>query len=202
MKACKQCLVVKSLDSFNSNKNNKDGRISVCKPCHRAMEVIRKKTKKNKVFTLYSQQKSNAKKRGMALPTYTKKELLEWCMSQELFHKLYDNWKRLDYQKDYAPSPDRIDESISYTIANLELKTWRENSLSHNQYRKDGINNVENREVLQFSMDGEFIKKHYSIAEAARVVGVDNSSIVHCCRKKKYCHSRGGFKWKYADEKS
>lgn len=56
---------------------------------------------------MYRNQKASSKKRGHNPPTYTKTELEEWAFSQPKFHILFDNWKRLDFQKNYIPSVDR-----------------------------------------------------------------------------------------------
>ncbi len=86
------------------------------------------KSKKGLCSKIYQNQRLNCRRRGKANPTYTMQELREWMFSQKKFHILFDNWKRLDYQKDYSPSVDRIEDDISYTMANIQLMTWAENN--------------------------------------------------------------------------
>lgn len=86
------------------------------------------KTKKGLCSKIYQNQKLNCRRRGRPSPTYTMIELREWMFSQKKFHVLFDNWKRLDFQKAYSPSVDRIDDKISYTMANIQLMTWEENN--------------------------------------------------------------------------
>lgn len=52
--------------------------------------------------------------------------------------------------------------------------------------------------ILQFSLDGEFIKEFNSIKEASEEIGVSKSAIVHCLKGK--TKKAGGYKWKYKYE--
>lgn len=51
------------------------------------------------------------------------------------------------------------------------------------------------KKVLQFSIDGQFIKEWPSTAEVTRQTGITGISL--CCRGKR--HKAGGYVWKYAD---
>lgn len=51
------------------------------------------------------------------------------------------------------------------------------------------------KQVCQYDLDGNFIKKYESIAEAARITGSDASKITMCCRHKR--KSTNGFRWEY-----
>ena len=53
--------------------------------------------------------------------------------------------------------------------------------------------------ILQYSKSGEFIKEWPSSREVKRVLGIDNSHIIACCKGK--LKSSGGFIWKYKEEK-
>lgn len=98
------------------------------------------RSKKGLVSKIYGSQKQHSKSRHQNLPTYSKEELKEWLYSQPLFHVLYDNWKRLDFQKMYVPSVDRINSKISYTIANIQLMTWKENYEKGSKEKSSGKN--------------------------------------------------------------
>lgn len=52
--------------------------------------------------------------------------------------------------------------------------------------------------ILQFTKDGEFVRKWDSSIQVERELGIDNSGIIRCC-KGKY-KSAGGFVWGYADD--
>jgi len=59
-----------------------------------------------------------------------------------------------------------------------------------------GANNPRSKPVAQLSVHGELIKVHSGQNEAARITGVDQSMIWHCCKGK--LKTAGGYKWKYA----
>ena len=52
--------------------------------------------------------------------------------------------------------------------------------------------------ILQFSLDGEFIKEFSSIKEASGEIGISKLAIVHCLKGK--TKKAGGYKWKYKYE--
>lgn len=56
-----------------------------------------------------------------------------------------------------------------------------------------------NKVILQYSLSGELVKEHSSIAEACLELGVSHTSISKCCRGQR--KSAGGFIWKYKEEK-
>lgn len=53
------------------------------------------------------------------------------------------------------------------------------------------------RKILQFSIDGVFIKEWSSITEASKSCGINMTAIKQSCRKG--CNSHG-YKWRYKDE--
>lgn len=158
------------------------------------------RTKKGLTIRIYDNQKTRSKRRGHNPPTYTQEEIREWLYSQPLFHKLYDNWKRLDFQKEYVPSIDRKEDHIGYTMSNIQLMTWGENKAKGEHDRKKGKIIYTQKKVRQFSIDGEFIMEYHSICEAERRTGVANSKIVTVCKGKR--KTAGGYKWKYAKEQN
>lgn len=54
------------------------------------------------------------------------------------------------------------------------------------------------RVILQFSLDGEFIREFNSIKEASEEISISKSAIVHCLKGK--TKKAGGYKWKYKYE--
>lgn len=58
--------------------------------------------------------------------------------------------------------------------------------------------------VIQYTKDGQFIKKYSSIMEASRQNGISFTNISACCRKVYYpkwgytVRSAGGYIWRYA----
>ncbi len=194
-KHCINCNIIKNIQSFYIQEKRKDGVYPYCKKCTSLKNNKYRRTKKGLVTKIYGDQKSNSVNRGYCPPTYTKIELSEWLFSQKKFHILYDNWKRLDYQKDYVPSVDRKDDYIGYTMDNIQLMTWKENLKKAGKDRKDGTSNKLNKTVYQYSKDGDFIDKYYSIHKAERVSGVDDSNISAVCKGNR--KSAGGFVWSF-----
>ena len=88
-----------------------------------------RKSKKGISVILYNGQKSSSIKRGHPAPDYTLEEFRYWLFNQDKFHKLYQEWVDSGYHKDIKPSTDRLDDSLPYSLSNLQVITWKENSL-------------------------------------------------------------------------
>jgi len=201
MKVCKECGVNKPLEDYHNEKLNKDGKKGKCKVCKCLQATEINRTKDGVVTKIYGAQVRNSKKRNHPAPTYTKQELKDWLFSQEKFHTMFDNWKRLDYQSEYKPSVDRKDDYIGYTIANIQLMSWGENNSKGHKDRRDGVNTKVNKAVMQFTKDGKYIATYYSVREADRQTGVDRGNIASCCTGKGKVKSAGGCIWKYVELK-
>ncbi len=152
------------------------------------LEYYRKKS--GIVSQIYGSQKQHSIMRGHELPTYTKEELREWLYSQKLFHVLYDNWKRLNYQKMYRPSVDRKDDFIGYTMDNIQLMTFGENNSK--------TKCLKNIPVQQFTEDGMLIESFLSAKDASLATGINKGNIGLSCKNKR-SHA-GGFIWRYTNE--
>lgn len=161
----------------------------------RQAEIKYKRSKKGLLGRIYADQRMICRKKDRNLPTYTLEELREWAYSQHKFHTLYDNWKRLDYQKKYRPSCDRIDDTISYTMANIQLMTWGENEAKARADIKSGKLKQRQKAVKQYTIDGEFLAEYHAILEATRQTNVHRNTIVWVCEGKR--KTAGGFTWRY-----
>ena len=60
---------------------------------------------------------------------------------------------------------------------------------------KTRINGKQSKKILQFTLDGEFVREWQSIAECKRN-GYNGANICYCCQGKRKSHK--GFKWCYA----
>lgn len=66
--------------------------------------------------------------------SWTGKELLpreefyEWALDDPVFRSLFAAYEALDYDRRFAPSPDRIDPSKGYTLDNMRWVTHSINS--------------------------------------------------------------------------
>ena len=54
------------------------------------------------------------------------------------------------------------------------------------------------RKILQYSKSGDFIIEWKSAAEVERMLGINNSHIIQCCKGKR--KSAGGFVWRYKEK--
>lgn len=59
---------------------------------------------------------------------------------------------------------------------------------------RTGDKNPLSKKVLQFTLEGEFIKEWSGVREAARVLNINYGNLQQCCVGKR--NSAGGFKWK------
>lgn len=131
---------------------------------------------------MYWDQCSNSKVRGHNPPTYTKQELIKWVTNQPNFQDLYNNWKASDYSSDLRPSCDRLDNSKGYSLTNIELVTWAENKRRANADVIAGTLGDYHKPVYQYTLEGVFIEKYISQAEAERITGTNQQNISACCR--------------------
>ncbi len=194
MKICPQCKTQKRDGNFGVRPGTSYLR-SKCKQCEVEDQRKRDQTKQGVIVAIYRDQIKNSKRRGHQPPTYTKEELTEWLYSQPKFHRIYDNWKRLDFQKDYRPSIDRKENDIGYTMANIQIMTWKENDKKE---RIKGKKTAGSIAICQYSLDSKFIKGFISAAAAAISTGIGKTSINNNLRNKS-THA-GGFLWEYAHE--
>lgn len=153
------------------------------------------------IKNMYGNQVGSSKTRGMSLSSYTKEELVKWCMGQDVYVKLYLEWVISGKNRLKAPSCDRIDDFKSYTIDNIQIMTFEENSKKANEDRKNGVgrSGLWCKEVYCYDLQGNFIKSYHSQQEASRDTGCNQSNIKDCCMHKNGRRSIGGYMWEYAD---
>lgn len=157
------------------------------------------KTKKGIISRMYHNQVKNSKKRGYELPSYTKEEFKTWINNQSNFDIIYDIWVENNYNKDFTPSIDRLDDYKPYSFNNIQLLTWKENNEKGKQDRKNGINNKLSKEVVQLNLEGIIVQIFPSVAIAAKTIGLKSyTNIADCCRGER--KTAGGFKWKFNDK--
>jgi len=200
-KKCTICKITKDIGLFRKRKDRKLTHKSECRECENRIKKEYRRAKDGLISRIYENQVSHSKKRNHPKPSYTKQELKEWLFSQSLFHKLYDNWKRLDYQKEYIPSVDRKDNHIGYTMDNIQLMTWAENN--DKGYRDKRESNITiaskpQKIVMQFDKDMNLIKEFVSVSEASRYTNVAQQNISKVCIGERKTAS--GFKWAFKNE--
>lgn len=86
------------------------------------------------------------------------------------------------------PSIDRKDSNKNYTFENCQFLELSINSAKRNI---EGMI----KSILQYDLEGNFIKKYDSITNACKKLGIDKSCISKCAKNKR--KSAGGYIWKY-----
>ncbi len=167
---------------------------SACKKCSVIQQRNYNRTVEGLIRSMYHRQKASSKRRGHIPPAYTKKELYTWVLLQSNFEKLYVAWELSGYEKDLVPSCDREDDYLPYTLANIELKTWKENNEKGKKDKISGKNRKCLTAVRQYTLEGIFLQEFYSITEASRVTGIGRKTIERCSNGTQI--SGKGFIWK------
>lgn len=198
MKKCKRCELTKPYDMFTKSPSNKDGFVTVCKPCKAEQNREYGRTPKGRLSFIFASQRGSSKERGHPEPTYSRKELYEWAY-QNGYEDLHTSWADSGFQKDLAPSVDRLDDSRGYSMDNIRLVTWKENNDKMYATRKAGTRiTAQNKAVNQLALDGSFIKTYPSVATAGRATGIQRTNINAYCKGNKTSAHVGGFLWEYA----
>jgi hypothetical protein len=102
----------------------------------------------------------------------------------------------------FIPNPDNLpqvnhkDENKGNNcVENLEWCTDE-----YNRYYGTGIERnakIHRKNVVQYSLDGKYIRTWEGINETARQLNIQASHIIECCQGK--LNSTGGFVWKYEE---
>lgn len=87
------------------------------------------------------------------------------------------------------------DGSIDYDKSNLEWCNSSYNKLYGTRGKKQS--EKESIAVIQFTLDGELIRKWGSMKSVENKLGINRGNISNCCSGR--CKSVGGFIWKYYD---
>ncbi len=192
MKKCIKCKKELSESSFYPRKGKYSN--SHCKKCQSSLATERSRTLKGLPSRIHSRQKASSKIRGHKSPVYTVAELCEWMLSQPIYYELHAEWVESGYDKKKTPSIDRLDDYKGYSFDNIRIMTWEGNLKKGHDDRKNGINNKQSIAVLQYSLDGTFIKEFHSVREAERHTSVNAGNISSCTRGNRKL--AGGFIWK------
>ena len=191
MKKCTKCKQEKELSSFTKDKSRKEGLQCWCRSCSQEY----RHSKEAQAHILYGHQIGNSKHRKMELPSYSLEDFVKWLDNQPLFDTLYNNWVLSGYKKELKPSVDRNNDYLGYSLDNIKLVIWRQNRIKGNVDRRNGINNKGSKSVLQFSLNGEFIKRYHSIRQAGREANINSGHICQCCLGRQ--NTAGGFNWEH-----
>lgn len=145
---------------------------------------------KNKfIRNLYIGQVRRSKLRKHSLPAYTFEEFKKWIYDNDEFETLYSNWLKNNKHKDLTPSIDRLENNKGYSFDNIQLITWKENKVLGNISRRVAI--------MQFDLEGKFIKEYASITEVNLAFGLKPKDMAIPMASKGLRYSSHGYIWIY-----
>lgn len=207
MKICKNCKLEKDLKEFSVHAACIQGVRPECKTCYniKAKSDIIKYVKK-----IYNTQKVSSIKRNHPPPDYSLDELTEWVKSQDSLENIWSRYQESNHTRRLAPSLDRLDCNLPYTLGNLELVTWEENDRRGSEHTKSGVKLTQHKAINAFYLDGSFYKSFVSLHEAAREVGGTPTNIQRVADEQVITKPDGrttmpktskGFIWKWKEVK-
>lgn len=191
-KVCTKCKKWKTLDSYRIKKGYHE---NVCKQCRHKDREIRRKTIEGRISTIYENQKKHSSKRGHPMPNYSRQDLKEWLLKDDIFTNLHKIYIDSGYDKNLVPTTDRKDNYLPYTLDNIQVMTWEENFRKAHSDLINGKLDRNNKRVEQYTLEGEYIKTYHSGHAAGRALNLCFTSICTCARGER--KEAGGFKWKY-----
>lgn len=199
-KKCTKCGEVKLFSEFYKRASTLDGLTYYCKVCATKEDLEYKRSKNGIISVIYNSQVSSSKKRNHPTPTYSKEQLKDWCLKQESFHELYDNWVVSGYDRWLKPSCDRTDDYQGYSLRRLRITTWGENKSKGENDRRSGIDNRSHKAVTSINIKTGVKKEYSSASIAARELGLYQTNISKCCLGNTGRITSGGYKWEFKSE--
>jgi len=124
------------------------------------------------------------------LVSYSREQLLNRFLTDSRFIRLFSEWAKKNYHKQYKPTIDRIDCLKHYTLDNIHCLTWAENRYKQRMETK----RIRAKKVYQI-MGDKIIKIYDSQYKAVRETDISQSNMSMCLNgHRQYC---GGYKWSY-----
>ena len=192
---CNTCNKWKPKEEYHKSAKTTLGIKSKCKDCCNKEKKDWYRSLKGVIYTIYSSQKSSCIARGMEQPKYTREWFYEWCISQELFLTLYNEWIQSGYDKHLKPSIDRINNFKTYSEDNIRIMTWGENlELAHKSLR-GGDTIYNHTAVYQQDLEGNILNEYFGITEAQRQTNICYENIQKVCKRERF--TAGGFFWSF-----
>lgn len=179
MKICTKCGIVKKLFEFNKELKNPDGLKYWCKECTKQHEKeYRKKYPWKQILVNIKQRCENSNNKKYK--NYGERGIKNYLTDEDIkFLYIRDNAHLLK-----KPSLDREDNDGHYELDNCRFIEWSENSIKDKR-----------KPILQFDLNGKFIKEFISISEASRQLKIYHSYISQAVRGNQ--KTAKGFIWRY-----
>lgn len=97
------------------------------------------------------------------------------------------------HHKNHNPKDNRVE--------NLELVERSKHHKIHYEENKEKLKKAciesVSKPVCQYTLNGQFVAEHPSIAEASRLFGINSNNIIDCCKGKR--NTAGNYLWKYKE---
>ena len=159
--------------------------------------IASQRTEKGIVNKIYADQKSRGNRTNRLSHgdvQYTKEELQNFLNKSGKFKPMYEDWVKSGYDPQLKPSIDRIDPKKGYSLDNIQLTTWGENLAKG----RGEMRVTQGKPIIQTDAQGNVVKIHRSLSDAADEVGVNFKTISNAAIGKNGSKSAGGFTWRYA----
>lgn len=132
-KKCTRCFSIKPLEEFNKSRPGLFGRMNICKTCRIPDNRI-KYLKRTPEYILFHAAKYRAKELNREF-TIT----IEDIVIPDICPVFGIPLVKIAGERDSSPSLDRIDSSKGYTPDNIQVMSWRANTLKNNMTAEESI---------------------------------------------------------------
>lgn len=135
---------------------------------------------------------------------YAEKYLIRWYKIHNISYNLTDggegtvNFTAWNKGKKW---PKEMIEKFKVAHGGSNSYWWhREVSEEHRKHISEAKKGIATKvcKVIQLTLTNECVKEWFSMSDAARTLGIDESGIAKCCRGKR--NKCGNFKWQYSYE--
>lgn len=153
-KQCFKCKKIKTLSDFYKHPQMPDGYVNKCKECNkkdvrenykekifekRSYDSQRSRYSFQRIFSnrwMHIKNRCDGKiKQSVRYSKYnylTKEEFIDWCYKKEniySFFNIWRKWKESNFQRNMTPTIDRKNDSLGYTVENIQWLSLRDNIL-------------------------------------------------------------------------
>lgn len=181
LKLCSKCGKIKSLSEFSKHRNRKNGIYPTCKEC---VKSDRQKYPWKNTLSYIKTRCNN--KNSQFYKDYGARGIKCLITAEELKFL----WFRDKAYKMKHPSINRKDNDGNYTFTNCEYVEQSVNSAERNI-------RISSKPVLQYDLQGNFIREWESITKASKELFITRSHIGECANNYKYVKQSGGFIWRF-----